>query len=41
MEFLNNVLKKNFDAKDIGWFDGKFKSKSYRLRFILSHWMVE
>ena len=42
MEFLNNVLKKKkIDVKDTGWFDGNFKSKSYRLRFILSHWMVK
>ena len=28
MEFLNNVLKKNFDVKDTKGFDGDHKSKS-------------
>ena len=28
MEFLNNVLKKNFDIRDIEGFDGDHKSKS-------------
>ena len=37
MEFLNNALKKNLNVKDTGWVDGNFKSKSCRLRFILSH----
>ena len=41
IEFLNNVLKKNFDVKDTRWVDGNFKSKSCRLRFILFHWMVK
>ena len=41
IEFLNNILKRILMSKTLGGLLEIFKSKSYRLRFILFHWMVK
>ena len=41
IEFLNNVLKRILMPKTLGGLLEIFKSKSYRPRFILFHWMVK